>query len=241
VQGKTVDSAEQLLRDARAVEARALSPLCSKPSPRARHADHARAGHPTIASGRPRLRRQILVVHDLLASPLSRHKIRAQIRKRGRIISRAVREYAADVRSGNFPTDNESYHSARQRKKTTSKFRFAKCSGRGAFPAGAFCRNTISDREELRCLLKKCACCTISTPGQSPLLNSRRRANSGTIHQADGLSFPSVRDTLAHIFGAEWIWLERFQGRSPAGLPDATQYPDANTLGERWANSSRAF
>ena len=49
-----------------------------------------------------------------------------------------------------------------------------------------------------------------------------------------GSSFPSVRDTLAHIFGVEWIWLERFQGRSPAGLPDATQYPDANTLGERW-------
>jgi uncharacterized damage-inducible protein DinB len=47
-------------------------------------------------------------------------------------------------------------------------------------------------------------------------------------------SFPSIRDTLAHIFGAEWIWLERFQGRSPAGLPDATQYPDVATLGERW-------
>jgi uncharacterized damage-inducible protein DinB len=49
-----------------------------------------------------------------------------------------------------------------------------------------------------------------------------------------GNSFSSVRDTLAHIFGAEWIWLERFQGRSPASLPDSTQYPDVNTLGERW-------
>ena len=49
-----------------------------------------------------------------------------------------------------------------------------------------------------------------------------------------GSSFPSVRDTLAHIFGAEWIWLERFQGRSPSALPDATQYPDAAALGERW-------
>jgi uncharacterized damage-inducible protein DinB len=44
-----------------------------------------------------------------------------------------------------------------------------------------------------------------------------------------------VRDTLAHIFGAEWIWLERFQGRSPASLPDASQYPDAASLAERWA------
>ena len=34
--------------------------------------------------------------------------------------------------------------------------------------------------------------------------------------QPMGSSFASVRDTLAHIYGAEWIWLERFQGRSPS-------------------------
>ena len=49
-----------------------------------------------------------------------------------------------------------------------------------------------------------------------------------------GSSFSSVRDTLAHVFGAEWIWLERFQGRSPASLPDATQYKDMEGLGESW-------
>jgi uncharacterized damage-inducible protein DinB len=49
-----------------------------------------------------------------------------------------------------------------------------------------------------------------------------------------GSSFSSVRDTLAHIFGAEWIWLERFQGRSPASLPDVTQYTDIESLGEAW-------
>ena len=49
-----------------------------------------------------------------------------------------------------------------------------------------------------------------------------------------GSSFSSVRDTLAHIFGAEWIWLERFQGRSPASLPDIAQYADIRSLGESW-------
>src|SRR5260370_7731846 len=49
-----------------------------------------------------------------------------------------------------------------------------------------------------------------------------------------GSSFGSVRDTLAHIFGAEWLWLERFQGRSPASLPDTTQFKDAASLRERW-------
>ena len=29
-------------------------------------------------------------------------------------------------------------------------------------------------------------------------------------------SFPSVRETLVHICAAEWVWLERWKGRSPA-------------------------
>ena len=49
-----------------------------------------------------------------------------------------------------------------------------------------------------------------------------------------GSSFGSVRDTLAHIFGAEWLWLERFQGRSPAALPDAKQFEEVAALRERW-------
>jgi uncharacterized damage-inducible protein DinB len=34
-----------------------------------------------------------------------------------------------------------------------------------------------------------------------------------------GNSFGSLRNTLAHIVGAEWVWLERWNGRSPASLP----------------------
>ncbi len=52
--------------------------------------------------------------------------------------------------------------------------------------------------------------------------------------QPMGSSFGSVRDTLGHIFGAEWIWLERFQGRSPTSLPDTTQFNDVTSLRERW-------
>ena len=49
-----------------------------------------------------------------------------------------------------------------------------------------------------------------------------------------GSSFGSVRDTLGHIQGAEWVWLERFQGRSPSSLPDTTQFQDITSLRERW-------
>ena len=34
-----------------------------------------------------------------------------------------------------------------------------------------------------------------------------------------GSSFSSVRDTLVHLYGAMWIWRERFLGHSPAKLP----------------------
>ena len=49
-----------------------------------------------------------------------------------------------------------------------------------------------------------------------------------------GSSFSSVRDTLAHIWGCEWLWLERFQGRSPASLPEVGQFHEISALRTRW-------
>ena len=52
-------------------------------------------------------------------------------------------------------------------------------------------------------------------------------------------SFPSVRDTLAHILNAEWIWLRRWHGESPpAGLP-ATDFPTVTDLRDRFAAIER--
>jgi uncharacterized damage-inducible protein DinB len=48
-----------------------------------------------------------------------------------------------------------------------------------------------------------------------------------------GSSFPSVRDTLAHIVGAQFVWLERFHGRVPPGLLPAADFPDLASLTER--------
>jgi uncharacterized damage-inducible protein DinB len=59
-----------------------------------------------------------------------------------------------------------------------------------------------------------------------------------------GNSFPSVRDTLAHILGAEWIWLRRWQGESPSKGLAATEYPTVASLKARFAaidGERRAF
>ena len=50
-----------------------------------------------------------------------------------------------------------------------------------------------------------------------------------------GSSFSSVRDTLAHIYGVEWLWLERFQGRSPSAIPDDSEFADVAKLKASWA------
>ncbi len=49
-----------------------------------------------------------------------------------------------------------------------------------------------------------------------------------------GSSFSSVRDTLAHLVGAEWIWCERWQGRAPRALPTAGEFPTLGAVETRW-------
>jgi uncharacterized damage-inducible protein DinB len=49
-----------------------------------------------------------------------------------------------------------------------------------------------------------------------------------------GSSFKSVRDTLAHIYAAEWAWCSRWNGHSPKALLAADVFPDVGTLREKW-------
>jgi uncharacterized damage-inducible protein DinB len=54
-----------------------------------------------------------------------------------------------------------------------------------------------------------------------------------------GSSFPSVRDTLAHTYGAQWLWFERWHGRVPSALPSAADFPDLQSLRDRWSELER--
>ena len=54
-----------------------------------------------------------------------------------------------------------------------------------------------------------------------------------------GISHHSILGTLSHMAGAEWIWLERWHGRSPAGSSAWVQWTpaqckDLRTLREKW-------
>ncbi len=52
-------------------------------------------------------------------------------------------------------------------------------------------------------------------------------------------SFSSVRDTLAHAIGAEWLWLQRWNGTSPAGFPDTWDVSSPATLRAHWMDMVR--
>ena len=45
-----------------------------------------------------------------------------------------------------------------------------------------------------------------------------------------GSSFSSVRDTVVHLYGAEWVWNERFNGRSPSALVSGVGFPDLASI-----------
>jgi uncharacterized damage-inducible protein DinB len=47
-------------------------------------------------------------------------------------------------------------------------------------------------------------------------------------------SFPSIRDTLAHTYFAEWAWYSRWQGNSPTALPGADQFQDVEGIRRAW-------
>jgi uncharacterized damage-inducible protein DinB len=49
-----------------------------------------------------------------------------------------------------------------------------------------------------------------------------------------GGSFPSLRDTLVHLVAVEWIWLERWRGRSPRTLLPPEEFPTLAAVSERW-------
>lgn len=49
-----------------------------------------------------------------------------------------------------------------------------------------------------------------------------------------GGSFGSVRGTLVHLYGADWVWLERWRGRSPRCLPPVEEVPTLAILREKW-------
>jgi uncharacterized damage-inducible protein DinB len=49
-----------------------------------------------------------------------------------------------------------------------------------------------------------------------------------------GSSFRSIRDTLVHIYSAEWVWLSRWEGVSPTTAVPSDRFADVASLDAAW-------
>lgn len=49
-----------------------------------------------------------------------------------------------------------------------------------------------------------------------------------------GNSFNSIRETMTHVYAAEWAWYSRWHGESPTALLPADRFPDLSSLREAW-------
>ena len=75
--------------------------------------------------------------------------------------------------------------------------------------------------------------------------NARVLAASASVSHAQlvesrGANFDSLRGTLVHTMAAQWLYLERWQGRSPRAMPQAADFADCSAIAARWAEIERA-
>ena len=50
-----------------------------------------------------------------------------------------------------------------------------------------------------------------------------------------GNSFESIRDTVTHLYAADWVWYSRWRGTSPKALLTTDTFPDLAALRTAWA------
>jgi uncharacterized damage-inducible protein DinB len=71
------------------------------------------------------------------------------------------------------------------------------------------------------------------------LLEAAARLDDEAFTRHLGGSFPTVRDTLAHIVSAEWIWLARWLGDSPMAAPESWDLATLAGIRAEWEQVER--
>ena len=119
VQGKNLNGIEQLMRDAVALDRAGVACLYLEGIPReVASMVTAEISTPTIGIGAgPECDGQVLVFHDIVSMTFGTPaKFVRRYADAGALITRAVQEFRADVRSHQYPSDAESYHLPRETK-----------------------------------------------------------------------------------------------------------------------------
>jgi len=73
-----------------------------------------------------------------------------------------------------------------------------------------------------------------NTWANTRLLEAVARLDSDQFTRVVGGSYPSVQATLTHMIWAEWVWLERWHGRSRTELFTPEEFPSVSQCTTRW-------
>jgi uncharacterized damage-inducible protein DinB len=73
-----------------------------------------------------------------------------------------------------------------------------------------------------------------STWATARILDAAVRLSPEQLAAPSGASYSSVRETLVHIMGAQWLWLSRWNGTSPTATLDARLFRDLESIRARW-------
>ena len=71
------------------------------------------------------------------------------------------------------------------------------------------------------------------------LLDAAERLSPEQLTRNLGNSFPSIRDTLVHLYSADWIWCSRWERESPAGMLSPDDFPDVTAIRAAWTAHER--
>jgi uncharacterized damage-inducible protein DinB len=71
------------------------------------------------------------------------------------------------------------------------------------------------------------------------VLDAAERLTPEQLTRDLGSSFPSVRDTLVHIFSAERVWCARWEGESPQAMLDPAAFPDVAGIRAAWGEQEQ--
>ena len=59
------------------------------------------------------------------------------------------------------------------------------------------------------------------------------------LHRSQGHGWGDVHGTLVHMMSSEWVWMQRWHGKTPKGHLDKVDYPTLAVLKRRWQDVER--
>jgi uncharacterized damage-inducible protein DinB len=78
-----------------------------------------------------------------------------------------------------------------------------------------------------------------NTWANARILDTAARLTTEQFQAVRGGSFDSVKDTLVHTMSAHWLWLERWNGRSPRTMIAPDGFRDVGAIRTRWDGIER--